>query len=183
MHTQELLLCDVFLTHLACARVVPYQARRQVVQLLPSSSSLSLASAVASCKQLHICACFCVDFQCLSDSSGLIAGLKYKSLDIQKATLLLKSTSLNECWAKENYEENISINMCEHEQNFHALDVAFYSFFSFFIFPHAIGRSYLEFSVFSFFSFLRFVARVLSALWIKHKDLFDVKNSRSFRSQ
>lgn len=84
-----------------------------------------------------------------------ILRLENEILDIQAAIFILilglstPQATFNERTnerAKQNYEENININMCEHEQNFHALDVVFYSFL---LFSYAIGRSYLVFCLFS----------------------------------
>jgi hypothetical protein len=61
-------------------------------------------------------------------------------------------------------KKNININMCEHEQNFHALDVVFYSFL---LFSCAIGRSYLVPCIFfASFSFGIILCSCLElALW------------------
>lgn len=106
-----------------------------------------LALAVASCKQKHMS---CDSFLLWRSKLCFIVRLENKILDIQAAIFILilglaTPTAFNEQRAKQNYEENININMCEHEQNFHALDVVFYSFL---LFSCAIGRSYLVFCIF-----------------------------------
>lgn len=50
--------------------------------------------------------------------SGLIVRLKYRILDIQCARATRFSARRDDVIERGNYEEHISINMCEHEQNF-----------------------------------------------------------------
>lgn len=114
---------------------------------------------------------------------GWIVRLKYrKSLTFEARLRLAARVSFcRHHWAnggRRRIMKKISnINMCEHEQNFHALDVAFFIRFLFF-FPCAIERSYLEFCVVWVSFMIRFSCLKRAA--DKTQGFFFIsKNSRS----
>lgn len=170
MRTQELLLCSSVCTHLAridltCSSHSLHIRQTAKTSCLTSSFFYSFffassysprASSVASCKQrqtAHVCAFqffLCYIMICELYRTKIKVRNPWHSNETKQFSngernfvLVLSLVLGRHHWTNGGRRRIMNINMCEHEQNFHALDVAFYSFRSLF----AIERSYLEFSV------------------------------------
>lgn len=128
MRTQELLLCYVF-TH--SAWVFPYQEKQGKLFNFFLLLLVASTSAVASCeqKQQHMCVQF-------SSRLLLPVGLS-REIKVQnpwhsrsrfRILVLILARDVSVRWANgvEGKRGIININMCEHEQSFHALDATLF---------------------------------------------------------
>ena len=125
MNTQELLLCGVFCYTLDWARVIFHIG---FVDALPSSY-FSSSSCHFLTRRVHLSQLFfsLLRFSFFFQSWVWNPKNPWHSLCVDCSFVLQRAE--NETNTRENYEEQShNINMCEHEQNFHALDVVFFSF-------------------------------------------------------